>query len=95
MAWLQQWYLSNCAGEWEHQYGVHMETLDNPGWTVRINLRGTRWEDLQMQTLWREDSEHDWVHCSISKKEFNGAGGPENLEELIQTFRTLIEEAGK
>jgi len=95
MVWLQQWYLSNCGGEWEHQYGVHINTLDNPGWTVRINLAGTRWEGLPAQTIERETSETDWVHCSIANNEFQGHGGPENLDELIQIFRKLIDEAGK
>jgi hypothetical protein len=95
LAWLQQWYLSNCDGDWEHQYGVHVNTLDNPGWSVKINLLGTRWESLETSPIHREASEADWMHCSINKKEFNGHGGPENLEELLQVFRSLVEEAGK
>ena len=95
LAWLQQWYLSNCNGEWEHQYGIHMNTLDNPGWSVRINLRGTHWENLKTSPFVRETSETDWVHCSIGNQEFNGVGGSENLDELVQTFRNLVEEAVK
>ena len=38
---LQQWYLSNCNGDWEHTYGVSIGTLDNPGWSVKIELTGT------------------------------------------------------
>ena len=30
----QQWYQSKCDGTWEHMYGVEIDTLDNPGWTV-------------------------------------------------------------
>ena len=95
MAWLQEWYLTNCDGDWEHQYGVHANTLDHPGWTVRINLLGTRWEALEMSPIERETAATDWVHCSISKKEFSAHGGPENLEELLSIFRNLIEAAGK
>lgn len=28
LIWLQSWYLSNCDGEWEHGYGVAIDTLD-------------------------------------------------------------------
>lgn len=28
---LQQWYHSMCDGDWEHCYGVKIETSDNPG----------------------------------------------------------------
>ena len=33
---LQQWYQSKCDGTWEHMYGVEIDTLDNPGWTVSL-----------------------------------------------------------
>ena len=38
---LQRWYSSQCDGDWEHQLGVEITTLDNPGWLVRIELRHT------------------------------------------------------
>jgi hypothetical protein len=28
---IEQWYKSNCNGLWEHQFGLRIETLDNPG----------------------------------------------------------------
>ena len=31
---LQHWYQSKCDGTGEHMYGVEIDTLDNPGWTV-------------------------------------------------------------
>ncbi len=38
---LQEWYKAQCDGDWEHQNGVRIETLDNPGWKVTINLDKT------------------------------------------------------
>jgi hypothetical protein len=32
LTWLQAWYAEQCDGDWEHQFGVSVETLDNPGW---------------------------------------------------------------
>jgi len=29
---IQDWYRRQCDGDWEHSYGVKIETLDNPGW---------------------------------------------------------------
>jgi Immunity protein 53 len=45
---LERWYSAQCDGDWEHQYGVHIGTLDNPGWTLRIDLCGT---DVEGRTL--------------------------------------------
>jgi hypothetical protein len=28
---LQDWYVSQCDGGWEHTYGISIDTLDNPG----------------------------------------------------------------
>lgn len=37
----QRWYEVHCDGDWEHEEGVLIATLDNPGWQVRISLRDT------------------------------------------------------
>ena len=47
--WLQQWYQKNCDGEWEHLYGIEIETLDNPGWHVKIDLEETSSARLQVK----------------------------------------------
>ncbi len=39
--WIEKWYLSMCDGEWEHFYGIKIDTLDNPGWIVRIDILDT------------------------------------------------------
>jgi hypothetical protein len=31
LQWLQSWYQSRCDGEWEHNYGVKIDTLDGNG----------------------------------------------------------------
>jgi immunity protein 53 of polymorphic toxin system len=36
----QNWYQAHCNGDWEHHAGVTIDTLDNPGWSVRIHLTG-------------------------------------------------------
>jgi hypothetical protein len=38
---LQQWYESQCDGDWEHDFGMRIGTLDNPGWSVEINVVDT------------------------------------------------------
>jgi hypothetical protein len=34
--WIQQWYVSQCDGDWEHECGIKITTLDNPGWDIKI-----------------------------------------------------------
>jgi hypothetical protein len=41
LEWLQQWYLSHCNEDWEHQYGISIKNIDNPGWHLSVDLVGT------------------------------------------------------
>lgn len=36
--WLQNWYYQLCDGEWEHQNRIRIETIDNPGWSIEIDI---------------------------------------------------------
>lgn len=70
--WLQGWYAARCNDDWEHEWGVKIATLDNPGWTVTIDLEET---DLEEHTCPRQDvnrSTHDWVWVWTSEKTFHG-----------------------
>ncbi|MFI0740800.1 immunity 53 family protein [Streptomyces sp. NPDC021100] len=85
--WLQSWYGSQCDGDWEHAWGVLIETLDNPGWAVKIDLEET---DLADRTYPREEvirGERDWVMAWTSEKTFHVACGPGNLAEALTRFR--------
>jgi hypothetical protein len=38
---LSLWYVGQCNGDWEHDSGVKIDTLDNPGWRITISLNST------------------------------------------------------
>jgi hypothetical protein len=88
--WLQNWYFSNCDGDWEHCYGIKISTLDNPGWYVEINLQETEFENIECSVIQIERSDNDWVHCKIKENIFIGAGGPNNLIEIITLFKEWV-----
>jgi len=46
---IQAWYAAQCNGDWEHQYGISIDTLDNPGWCVTIDLTRTSLENVVFQ----------------------------------------------
>ncbi|MET9563851.1 Imm53 family immunity protein [Streptomyces tauricus] len=39
---MQNWYAQQCDGDWEHEWGVEIAMLDNPGWNVSIGPRPIR-----------------------------------------------------
>ena len=48
---LQDWYTFQCNGEWEHESGVEIQSCDNPGWWVKIDLKGTVLENKTFETI--------------------------------------------
>jgi hypothetical protein len=88
---LQQWYLAQCDGDWEHEYGVELTTLDNPGWALDVNLADSAFNVQDKERELVERSEHDWVAWGVEREKFAGACGPLNLSELIGIFLAFVE----
>jgi Immunity protein 53 len=88
--WLQDWYLSNCNEDWEHTYGIKIDTLDNPGWSVFIDLDETPMENVVFQSLSLERTENDWIFCKTEDKHFQAACGPKNLLEALKVFQDWV-----
>lgn len=86
--WLQDWYQRHCDGDWEHSSRIQIHTIDNPGWSVSINLECTNLEKKLFEEVKIERSETDWIFCKVVNGIFKSAGGPKNLEEMLRIFRT-------
>ncbi|MEK6699780.1 MAG: immunity 53 family protein [Nitrospirota bacterium] len=91
LSWLERWYLKNCNGDWEHSYGIKIETLDNPGWSVEIDLADTNLELRYFEVVKIQRSESNWIVCQIEDDIFKGRGGPENLTEILDIFSKWAE----
>lgn len=80
------WYKANCDQDWEHSYGVKIDTLDNPGWIVSIDIAETTQASEFFVPVKIDRSDSDWLYCKVSDEVFTGAGGVGNLEEIIEVF---------
>jgi hypothetical protein len=87
---LQEWYQAQCNGDWEHSFGVKIDTLDNPGWVVSIDLKETSWEWTVNPLKRRENSDADWMQYEFADAKFTGAGGIGNLAEIVEAFFEVI-----
>ena len=76
---LQQWYEAQCNGDWEHQYGISIETLDNPGW--RVESAGVPFTRIE-----EKHQNGKWLLCWTEKDKFVGAGDPSKLIVILQHF---------
>ena len=67
---LESWYRSQCDGEWEHGFGITIETHDNPGWGLKIDLQGTGLESAPFTAISRYfERQDDYLTCRIEVME--------------------------
>jgi hypothetical protein len=96
-----EWYQSHCDNSWEHHYGVRLETLDNPGWQLTVDLIHT---NLQGQTMteiregitsldWPDSPR--WIHCCVKENKFQGACDPTQVARLFEIFNQFKSSAPK
>lgn len=84
---LQEWYVAQCDGDWEHRYGMRIGTLDNPGWSLSIDLENTGLADAAFDEVKENyDDDWEWLVCAKYEARFSGHGGPRQLERIIQIF---------
>ena len=89
---IQKWYHSQCNEDWEHGLGVSVETLDNPGWSVKIDIEDTELENRAYEEFSygtgdeADTSGNDWLITKIENRQFVGCGGPYKLKEILSLF---------
>ena len=83
---LQSWFTAQCDGDWEHSFGIRIGTLDNPGWSVDIDLDETELLGREFPPARDDRSENDWVHMFREDSQLKIRCGPSNLAEALSIF---------
>jgi hypothetical protein len=92
----ERWYANQCNGEWEHDLGIEIGTLDNPGWKITINLAGTALEGraFQRREQGLEDARStDWHSIWTENAKFEGRGDPFKLLFILGLFLEWADSA--
>jgi len=84
------WFSQQCNGLWEHGSGVTIESLDNPGWSVKINLRETPFEFTQLDEINLVKGDNNWIQCFKKDGDFIGAGDLSKLPAILEYFLTFV-----
>ena len=83
---IQRWYAAQCNEEWEHAYGVTIGTLDNPGWSLTVELQDTPLMGATFAEIKETGEEICWYHCRVRDGKFEAFGGPHMLGKLADIF---------
>ena len=94
--WLQDWTKSQIDGDWEHELGVSISMLDNPGWILRADI--SNYGDFLKETkpLGR-DNDVDWIDFEIrviakTYVYIEIFGDISKLNKILYSFKAIIEE---
>lgn len=85
--WFQNWYGQCCKIQDEAKCSITIDTIDNPGWFVTIDIADFSLAAKPLLKVNREYSEHEWIQCWVKDAVFYGVGGPGNLPSVLSTFR--------
>ena len=84
---LQNWYASQLNGEWEHSFGITIQSLDNPGWWIKVRLTDQQLSKNSFQPISRgTENSSDWMKCYIEGEFFHGVGDSQKLESILGEF---------
>jgi len=92
--WIEDWFFNQLNDEWEHGFGIEIRTLDNPGWSIKVDLVDTPFENISMESLYVENSEDDWYSIEVNEGVYKGYGDALKLDFLLRNFREFISSHG-
>ena len=94
--WLQDWTKSQIDGDWEHELGISISMLDNPGWILSADV--SNYGDFLKETkpLGR-DNDVDWIDFEVrviakTYVYIEIFGDISKLNKILCSFKTIIEE---
>ncbi|OKA06355.1 hypothetical protein ATP06_0224865 [Amycolatopsis regifaucium] len=93
LQFLQGWYRDQCNEDWEHEFGIRMETLDNPGWHVVVDVVDTDLEGKKFERRWSEADESRWIWAAADGESYDLTCDPLSLEKGLEWFREFAEGA--
>jgi hypothetical protein len=94
LVWLMDWFSSQCNGEWEHGAGITIESIDNPGWMLKIELAGTPLEGKPFLPQRPDLTNLDyWWTAKIEDGKFCAYCGPKDLSSILGIFRSWAENS--
>ncbi|EFC68202.1 hypothetical protein HMPREF0670_01373 [Prevotella sp. oral taxon 317 str. F0108] len=94
--WLQDWTKSQIDGDWEHELGISISMLDNPGWILSADI--SNYGDILKETkpLGR-DNDVDWIDFEIrviakTYVYIEIFGDISKLNKILYSFKAIIGE---
>lgn len=94
--WLQDWTKSQIDGDWEHELGISISMLDNPGWILSADISNYGDFLTEAKPLGR-DNDVDWIDFEIrviakTYVYIEIFGDISKLNKILYSFKAIIGE---
>jgi len=86
---IQEWFKFQCNGDWEHESGIKIQTISNPGWNLNIDIIDTILEGFITEEN-MDNGDGDWFFIRADGKVFSGSGDINKLTTLLDKFVSFI-----
>ncbi|MDB9720391.1 immunity 53 family protein [Winogradskyella sp.] len=90
--WIQDWFKSQCDGDWEKDEVIQITTLATPGWEVEIDISNTSLANLEIKWILNEINRQDWYGVKVENAKFLAAGDGGKLMFLLDLFKQMIDK---
>ena len=94
--WLQDWAKSQIDGDWEHELGISISMLDNPGWILSADV--SNYGDFLTETKpLGTDNDVDWIDFEVrviakTYVYIEIFGDISKLNKILYSFKAIIGE---
>ena len=94
--WLQDWTKSQIDGDWEHELGISISMLDNPGWILSADVSNYG-EFLKETKPLGRDNDVDWIDFEVrviakTYVYIEIFGDISKLNKILYSFKAIIGE---
>src|SRR3954470_10755305 len=89
---LTAWFAEHCDGDWEHDEGIRLETLDNPGWALDVRTEDTELQGRVIDWVKDDQSEEEWLYWRSTGTKFEVRCGVMDLPRAVQAFQDFAHQ---
>ncbi|MES2063387.1 MAG: Imm53 family immunity protein [Bacteroidota bacterium] len=86
-----EWYQAQCDGDWEHSNVIEINSLDNPGWSLKVDVGDTKHSSKTLD-LKEFISDDNWFQINCDGTTFKAFGDSSKLILLCEQFRSFINQ---
>ncbi len=67
-----------------------IETIDNPGWYIKLDLSETKYKDNYFKTVSIDQDEDNWLECECKNSVIKGVGDVFKLSDIIDFISNSV-----